>query len=198
MDEEIKSRIFDPFFTTKSTGHGLGLATLFGIIRGHQGAIEVQSEPGRGTSFKVLFPCMEAPGTVRAETSSKVQDWRGSGAILVIDDEEGVRAVLKIMLEKFGFTTLTASDGPEGVEIFRRHVDEIRAVVLDLTMPHMNGEAVFKEIRRIHPQACVLLSSGYTEEDTSKRFAGDSPAGFIQKPYGPMTLIKMLREVFQE
>ncbi len=198
MDEEIKSRIFDPFFTTKSTGHGLGLATLFGIIRGHQGAIEVQSEPGRGTSFKVLFPRMGPPGTVRAGISSKIQDWRGSGVILVIDDEDGVRAVLKIMLEKFGFTTLTASDGPEGVEIFRRHVDEIRAVVLDWTMPHMNGEAVFKEIRRIHPDACVLLSSGYPEEDTSKRFAGDSPAGFLQKPYGPMTLIKMLREVFQE
>jgi two-component system, cell cycle sensor histidine kinase and response regulator CckA len=121
--------------------------------------------------------------------------WHGSGTILVVDDEESVRTIAARMLELFGFSVLLAADGKQGVELFRENKDEIAAVILDLTMPHMNGEEAFREIRRIRSDARVMLVSGYSEQDTADRFAGKNLNGFLQKPFKPDELRDKLRMV---
>lgn len=195
IDNEKLGKIFDPFYSTKFAGRGLGLAAVLGIVRGHKGVLKVYSEPSRGTTFKVLFPFCDQPAASTTEESLDTLEWRGSGIILVVDDEEMVRDTAKRMLEHFGFTVLLASDGREGVEQFRLHAGEIAAVLLDVTMPHMSGEEAFREIRRIKSNACVLLSSGYNELDATSHFSGKGLAGFIQKPYRPVDLMNKLRDV---
>jgi two-component system cell cycle sensor histidine kinase/response regulator CckA len=183
MSKETLSQIFEPFFTTKFTGRGLGLSAVLGIIRGHKGAIRVYSEPGKGTSFKVLLP---AAGDIAESVGGPAEaeaNWKGGGTVLVADDEETIRTLGKLMLERLGFNVLLAADGREAVEIFEQHADEISLVVLDLTMPRMNGEEAFRALKELRPGVRVVLSSGYSESEIAARFAGKGPAGFIQKPY---------------
>ncbi len=198
MTPETLARIFDPFFTTKFTGRGLGLAAVLGIVRGHRGAIKVYSEPGRGTTFKVLFPASSRPAQTGTARVAEPESWHGQGLILVVDDEETVRTLAKRMLERLGFTVLLASDGQEAVEIFRQHAADIQAVLLDMTMPHMDGEEAFRELRRIRSDVCVVLSSGYNEQDATNRFAGKGLAGFIQKPYRLEDLALVMRRALGE
>ena len=195
MDSETTGRIFDPFFSTKFAGRGLGLSAVLGIVRGHKGAIRVYSESGRGTTFKVLFPYSDALALPAAAEKFDILNVRGQGTILIVDDEETIRAVGKSMLEKVGFTVLTACDGREGVEVFSQHADEIRVVLLDMTMPHLNGEEAFREMRRIREDVRVILSSGYNEVDATGRFAGKGLAGFIQKPYPIEALVGKLAAI---
>jgi len=197
MDDTVRARIFDPFFTTKVKGRGLGLAAVMGLVRGHRGAIKVYSEPGRGSTFKLLFPAAAAPDSAgpRAEASGK---WRGTGTVLLVDDDESVRKVGRRMLEALGFSVLLADDGREAIEVFRARRSEISCVILDLTMPVMDGGEAFQELRGIDPDVVVLLSSGYNEQETMEQFEGSGPAGFIQKPYHVPLLEEKLRKVLSE
>jgi len=188
MSEETQARLFDPFFTTKFTGRGLGMAAVLGIIRGHRGAIRICSEVGKGTTITVLFPAIRSKTSAPADEGQgdegQVDEiWKCSGTVLLVDDEETVRVIGKLMLQRLGLTVLTACDGREGVDVFREHQDEIACVVLDMIMPHMDGEEAFGELRRISSDVPVIMSSGYDEHSVTRRFAGKDLAGFIQKPY---------------
>ncbi len=192
MSAETQAKIFEPFFTTKFTGRGLGLSAVLGIVRGHQGALKVRSDPGRGTTFKLLLPvAVNAASDVKAE-KLVTPKWRGTGTILVIDDEESVRRVAGKILMSMGFQVVTANDGIEGLNAYRTCSESICAVLLDLTMPRMDGEETFRELRKLRPDACVVLMSGYSEQEAGARFVGQGLAGFLQKPFTPDELRERL------
>jgi PAS domain S-box-containing protein len=194
MDEALLSRIFEPFFTTKSTGRGLGLAATQGIVRGHRGGLRVVSAPGAGTTFTLLFPAsLEGLEDRRAAISSSPRD-----LVLVVDDEESVREVINSVLEGAGFDTLVAGDGGTAVQLFRDNGAEIGLVLLDLSMPGLSGERTFEELRRLDPTVRVLLSSGYSEAEATRRFVGRGLAGFIQKPYRPEQLVDAVRRALRD
>jgi signal transduction histidine kinase len=199
MDRETLGRIFDPFFSTKFAGRGLGLAAVLGIVRGHKGAVKVYSEVGQGTTFKILFPAEEVEKDA-LEPQGRPKDtmldvWRGHGLVLIADDEEIARSMAKEVLTEYGFSVVTAENGREAVEVFRTRAQDLVAVLLDLTMPVMNGQEAFEEIQQIRAEVPVVLSSGYTEQDVAGRFTGARPAAFIQKPYVHTELAQKLRAV---
>jgi PAS domain S-box-containing protein len=197
MSAEIKAKIFDPFFTTKDTGRGLGLSAVLGIIRGHKGALKVSSELGRGSTFTLLLPCASDSFVVENTSEPTSTDWRGSGTILVVDDEAQVRRVVARMLQSFGFKVMQAQDGLDGVETFQAHADEIKLVLLDMTMPRMHGQEAFVRIKEIRPDARVIVMSGYTEQESANRLSREHPASFLQKPFKQNDLREALRAIIE-
>jgi len=181
MDAETVSRIFEPFFSTKFIGRGLGLAAVRGIVEGHGGSIRVTSEAGKGTTFALSFPAVagEAPAAERKETFPVC----GTGIILVADDEEDVRAMVRAMLESFGYRVLEARDGKEAVDLYRERNGQIDLVLLDMMMPRMTGEQAFAEIRRISPSARAVLASGYDDRGRIAEVLASGFSGFLQKPF---------------
>ncbi len=197
MSAETQARIFDPFYTTKFTGRGLGLAAVLGIVRGHKGAIKVYSEQGRGTTFKLLFPATqsESAASARKRASSTATPWHGSGHVLIIDDEPFVRTIADQIFKMLGFTTALASDGLEAVEIVRASPTAFRLVLLDLTMPRMDGEETLRNLRAINPDLRIILTSGFNEQSTINRFVGRGIAGFLPKPFTVDMLTEQLRKI---
>lgn len=202
MSPETLSKIFDPFFTTKFTGRGLGLAALRGIVRGHRGGIRIFSQPGEGTVFTLIFPASTHPQGTRAGAPGRAADVRRPERrrpqALIVDDEEGLRSLMADALREAGFDVIEAADGVQGVAEFRRHAGEIDVVILDLTMPRMNGDEALAQIAALRPDACVILCSGYTREEVDRQFTGRRLAGFIEKPFTPSELIARIRSVLAE
>jgi len=192
MDRDTLSRIYDPFYTTKFTGRGLGMAAVLGIVRGHKGAIKIDSEPGAGTTIRILLPAGALPSEEPAREAEEDR-WRGRGKVLLVDDEETVRAIGSEMLRELGFEVLTADDGREALETFRSS-SEISFIILDLTMPHLDGEQTFVELRKLDPGVRVIMSSGYNLQEVNHRFAGKGLAGFIQKPYNLSALRAVVKQ----
>lgn len=182
MDQSVMDRIFDPFFTTKFTGRGLGLSAVLGIMSSHGGALRIESVLEEGSSFRALFPVTEHIGDQAVETM-KEADWQASGTVLFVDDEPVIRSVARTILGSMGFSVITAVDGLDGLNSFRDSHPGISLVILDLTMPNMDGDEVFREIREISGTIPVLISSGYNENEILSRFSGCPPDGFLKKPY---------------
>ena len=198
MSPEMQAHIFDPFFTTKFTGRGLGLAAVLGIVRAHRGTLTVSSESGAGSTFRLLFPAAERAVAARAGEPAGGQLLSGRGTVLVVDDEPGMRSLARAVLEKAGFTVITAVDGADAIRLFEQHSAEIGAVILDLTMPVMSGEEAAAELHRVRPDVPIILTSGYSEQAMAGKPGGQGITGFLKKPYDPATLTAAIVRVLEE
>jgi len=204
MDGPTLEKLFDPFFSTKFTGRGLGMAAVQGIVAGHKGAVMVESAPGGGTTITVLFPAA-APGRDltqfgEGEEGPDNEEARmpaSSGAILLVDDESMVLDLCSAMVERLGYRVLTCPDGRAAVEAFREHAHDIACVILDLTMPRMDGLTAFEVLKRLKPDVRVIISSGFSEGEVAHRFEGNQPAGFIKKPFTLKVLRRELSRVLR-
>jgi signal transduction histidine kinase/ActR/RegA family two-component response regulator len=198
MSAETQARIFDPFFTTKFAGRGLGLAAVLGIVRGHKGAIDVRSEPAVGTTFTILLPVTSQAAVATETPSVPTEIWRGQGRILVVDDEPAVRSVAEPMLTQLGFSPVLAENGESALAIVRADPAGFRAVLLDLTMPRMDGEETLRGLQAITPHLPVILMSGFNEQAAISRFVGRGLAGFLPKPFTAEMLAARLREALEK
>ncbi len=190
----------DPFFTTKFTGRGLGMAAVIGIVRGHNGAVYVESALGKGTTIRVLFPeSGNKPLKKTEHTSVKTAETRDNNSsaktILIVDDEGSVLDMCSEMVMSFGYKSLRAENGVKAVEIYKQHSDEIAGVILDLSMPRMGGHETFLELKKINQEVRVILSSGYEKSEATCKFTGLGLTGFIQKPYQMASLKQELEKL---
>ncbi|MDJ0973497.1 MAG: response regulator [Planctomycetota bacterium] len=194
MSPETIARIFDPFFTTKEEGRGLGLSAVVGIIRGHGAALRVKTRVGGGTTFSLWFPVSAKPIERDAVEMPQVEDVSGA-LVLVVDDEASVRRLTRDVLESAGYRVLLAEDGVQGSALFEEHKHDVDVVLLDMTMPRMSGEETFRVLQKLRPGVRVLVTSGYTETEAVNRFRGQTPGGFIHKPYRAAELLQKLGDL---
>jgi two-component system cell cycle sensor histidine kinase/response regulator CckA len=203
MDEKTKERIFEPFFTTKEMGRGtgLGLASVYGIIKNHNGFINVYSEKGQGTTFNIYLPA-SIKRDVKDKESNKMDETneiiKGAGIILLVDDEPMILRVGREILETLGYTILTAQDGTSAIELYKQSKKSIDLVILDMVMPEMSGGEVFDEIKKIDPEVKVLLSSGYSLNGQASRIINRGCVGFIQKPFTIRDISSQLRRIIDK
>jgi CheY-like chemotaxis protein len=198
MPPETLRRIFEPFFTTKFAGRGLGLAAVLGIVRGHHGALKVTSDVDRGSVFTLFLPAGGGPQTGEPGLRPETAAWQHPGTVLVVDDEESVRAVTECVIATFGFETVGAHDGEAALATFAAAPDRFIFVLLDLVMPGLSGQEVFARLRRIRPAQRVLLVSGYSDNDTAAPFGADRHTAFLQKPFTRETLERKLRALLED
>jgi len=194
MDETTKARIFDPFFTTKPSGRGLGLATVSGALRAHNGSIQVFSAPGEGSTFRVLLPVSKREVLSGPEAVS-MHDLSGSGLVLVVDDEEIVRHTAKSSLERYGYNVIEAENGEAALDIFQRQDRTPALVLLDVTMPILGGEETLRRLKTLKPDVKVILTSGFSEAEALEKYGGAGMAAFLQKPYTAAQLAARVKSV---
>lgn len=193
MDREPMSKLFDPFFSTKFTGRGLGLAVVLGIVRGHKGGVTVSSRVGHGSTFRLVFPVSDLDLELQEPREDVGWTGNGAGLILIIDDEDAVREVAHDILQARGFRVITAENGLDGIAKYSEHAAEIDLILLDYSMPGLNGEETLNRLREINPEVKALLLSGYTEQEVINRFTGQKLAGFLQKPYSLKKLVELVK-----
>ena len=195
IDPAIQSKIFEPFFTTKEIGRGtgLGLASAYGIVKNHDGAIDFSSEVDRGTTFYIYLPASDAAVGKQPQAATDLA--AGNETILLVDDEQVIVGVNQPMLEKLGYTVLTAESGREAIEVFDANRERIDMVILDMIMPDLGGGAVFDHLKSVRPDIKVLLSSGYSISGQAEEILSRGCAGFIQKPFNLTMLSQKIREI---
>jgi PAS domain S-box-containing protein len=195
MTPETQAKILDPFFTTKFVGRGLGLAAVLGVVRAHSGTLQIQSEQGKGSTFRILLPLSKSAADEAADGARSAGAQSSRGTILLVDDDEGVLSVGTQMLQKSGYAVITAMDGKQAVTKFRAQAASITATILDLTMPQMGGDEALEQIRLIRPDARVLLVSGFSEPEPGPRWTSEGRCAFLQKPFKPADLIDALQQL---
>jgi len=193
MDEKTRLSVFDPFFTTKFAGRGLGLAAVMGIIRSHKGAIALESKLGKGTTFTFYLPASTETAKKQTSDSHNKTSWKGSGTVLVADDEESVRDVAKMMLETIGFDVIVTQDGEEAMKEFKKNPERFCSILLDLTMPKLGGIETYHEIRKTNTNIPIILSSGYNKQDEITQIQGENLPAFLKKPYR----LDSIRDIFR-
>ena len=197
MSASTQVQIFDPFFTTKFTGRGLGLSAVRGIVQGHRGALLLSSREGVGTTFRLLLPASGEAVVGPEGPAPAAPAWRGSGRILVVDDEESVRRASTRLLESMGFEVVAVADGLEAASTLAADVGGFAAVLLDMTMPHPDGHETFRSLRRQDPDVPVVLMTGYAQQEATRRFEEGELAGFLQKPFTVENLREQMRAVLE-
>jgi CheY-like chemotaxis protein len=196
IEKDEIGHIFEPFYTTKETGKGtgLGLAIVYGIITKHNGYINVSSEPGQGTTFKIYLPLIPVAAEEETQKGTKVLPVGRSETILLVEDEDSVRRVARVLLEEFGYTVLEAGDGEAGVNVFQENQDRIRLVLCDVIMPKKNGQETYEEIRKMRPDIRMIFMSGYTADIVEQKGLLESGLDIISKPLNPSELLQSIRK----